>query len=100
MTATTAAPARNSTRAIQAADARHHLHPFTDHAGLAAKGARVIARAEGRTLALYREMQRRNGRKGVEKQQAGTQAMTERLKREAAQKRSATLNEERRAVWL
>lgn len=60
----------------------------------------TVARAEGRTLALYREMQRRNGKKGAEKRQAGTQAMTERLKREAAQKRSATLNEERRAVWL
>ena len=40
-------PIRNSTAALQAADARHHLHPFTDHAGLAAKGARVITRAEG-----------------------------------------------------
>ena len=28
-------------------DARHHLHPFTDQAALAAKGVRVIARAEG-----------------------------------------------------
>ncbi|PWR22461.1 aspartate aminotransferase family protein [Zavarzinia aquatilis] len=43
----TATPVRNSTKALQAADARHHLHPFTDHAGLAAKGARVITRAEG-----------------------------------------------------
>ena len=38
---------RNTTAALQADDARHHLHPFTDHAGLAAKGARVIASAEG-----------------------------------------------------
>src|SRR5690606_23013482 len=28
-------------------DARHHLHPFTDHAALAAKGVRIITRAEG-----------------------------------------------------
>lgn len=28
-------------------DARHHIHPFTDAAGLAAKGVRVITRAEG-----------------------------------------------------
>jgi putrescine---pyruvate transaminase len=35
------------TKAWQAADARHHIHPFTDAAALAAKGARVIVRAEG-----------------------------------------------------
>lgn len=57
----------------------------------------VIARAEGRTLALYREMQRRNGRKGVEKQQAGTQAMTEQLRREVAE-RQRKLNDERIGV--
>ena len=28
-------------------DARHHLHPFTDHAELAARGSRIITRAEG-----------------------------------------------------
>ena len=28
-------------------DARHHLHPFTDQAALAAKGVRVIKKAEG-----------------------------------------------------
>ena len=28
-------------------DARHHLHPFTDHAELAARGTRIITRAEG-----------------------------------------------------
>jgi putrescine aminotransferase len=38
--------ARN-TRDWQQADARHFLHPFTDHKSLAAKGARVITRAEG-----------------------------------------------------
>jgi putrescine---pyruvate transaminase len=35
------------TKVWQAADARHHVHPFTDVAALAAKGARVIVRAEG-----------------------------------------------------
>jgi len=43
----TVQPLRNSTKAWQASDARHHLHPFTDHAGLAAKGARVITKASG-----------------------------------------------------
>jgi putrescine aminotransferase len=28
-------------------DARHHLHPFTDHAELATRGSRIITRAEG-----------------------------------------------------
>jgi putrescine---pyruvate transaminase len=28
-------------------DARHHLHPFTDHAELAARGPRIITRGEG-----------------------------------------------------
>ncbi len=42
-----AAPNRLTTAEIQAKDAAHHWHPFTDTAGLAAKGARVIARAEG-----------------------------------------------------
>ncbi|MBC7157130.1 MAG: aminotransferase class III-fold pyridoxal phosphate-dependent enzyme [Rhodobacteraceae bacterium] len=32
---------------LQALDAAHHLHPFTDHAELARVGARVITRAEG-----------------------------------------------------
>jgi putrescine aminotransferase len=36
-----------TTAEIQAADAAHHWHPFTDTADLAAKGARVIASAEG-----------------------------------------------------
>lgn len=37
----------SGTKAWQAADARHHIHPFTDAAALAAKGARVIVRADG-----------------------------------------------------
>lgn len=32
---------------LQALDAAHHLHPFTDAAALARKGARVIVRGEG-----------------------------------------------------
>ena len=40
-------PARGrSTREWQAADAAHFLHPFTDFKSLAAKGTRVIERAE------------------------------------------------------
>jgi putrescine aminotransferase len=35
-----------STPAWQAADAAHYLHPFTDFKALAAKGSRVIARAD------------------------------------------------------
>ncbi|MDH3661704.1 MAG: aspartate aminotransferase family protein [Alphaproteobacteria bacterium] len=31
----------------QALDRDHHLHPFTDHKALSAKGARVITRADG-----------------------------------------------------
>ncbi len=41
-----AAPS-NQTKRWQEIDARHHLHPFTTHADLAQKGARVITRAEG-----------------------------------------------------
>ena len=37
----------DATRRWQALDARHHLHPFTTHHELAAKGARIITRAEG-----------------------------------------------------
>jgi len=37
----------NQTKRWQEMDARHHLHPFTTHADLAGKGARVITRAEG-----------------------------------------------------
>ena len=35
------------TAELQALDARHHMHPFTHGAELAAKGARIITRAEG-----------------------------------------------------
>ena len=36
-----------STEEYQAMDGAHHWHPFTDTADLAAKGARVITRANG-----------------------------------------------------
>ena len=36
-----------STTQLRADDARHHLHPFTDHAALAKKGVRVITKGEG-----------------------------------------------------
>ncbi|WP_306120523.1 MULTISPECIES: aspartate aminotransferase family protein [unclassified Roseitalea] len=32
---------------MQAMDAAHHLHPFTDHADLRAAGSRIITRADG-----------------------------------------------------
>lgn len=35
------------TAAWQSLDAAHYLHPFTDHKSLAARGTRVITRAEG-----------------------------------------------------
>jgi putrescine aminotransferase len=35
------------TKELQALDAAHHIHPFTDGAGLAAQGARVITKANG-----------------------------------------------------
>jgi len=35
------------TAELQALDAAHHMHPFTHAAGLAAKGARIITRADG-----------------------------------------------------
>ena len=35
------------TSQLQALDASHHLHPFTDTADINAKGARIITRAEG-----------------------------------------------------
>ncbi|SLN16388.1 aspartate aminotransferase family protein [Oceanibacterium hippocampi] len=38
---------RPTTAELRALDAAHHLHPFTDHAALGAKGVRVIDRAEG-----------------------------------------------------
>ena len=37
----------DQTRRWRDLDARHHLHPFTTHHELAAKGARIIIRAEG-----------------------------------------------------
>ena len=40
-------PSASDTRELQRRDARHHLHPFTDAAALAAKGARVIVAGEG-----------------------------------------------------
>jgi len=51
MTATapsaTAPSANCDTKAIQAQDSAHFMHPFTDHGDLATRGARVITRAEG-----------------------------------------------------
>ena len=35
------------TNDIQAIDSAHYLHPFTDHKSLAAKGARIITKADG-----------------------------------------------------
>ena len=35
------------TKNIQVLDSAHYLHPFTDHKSLAAKGARIITKAEG-----------------------------------------------------
>jgi putrescine aminotransferase len=34
------------TKEIQAIDSAHYMHPFTDHKGLAAKGARIITKAD------------------------------------------------------
>ena len=36
-----------STREWQRLDSAHYLHPFTDFKALAAKGARIVTRAEG-----------------------------------------------------
>jgi len=36
-----------ATADMQAADAAHHLHPFTDTAALNQKGARIITSAKG-----------------------------------------------------
>ena len=38
---------QNSTGDWQSRDQRHYLHPFTDYKELAAKGSRIITRAEG-----------------------------------------------------
>ncbi|MCR9257387.1 MAG: aspartate aminotransferase family protein [Alphaproteobacteria bacterium] len=35
---------------FQARDAAHHLHPFTDYAGLAEEGTRIVTRAEGSVI--------------------------------------------------
>ena len=44
----TSQPARNTTTWWREADDRHHLHPFTDHQGLADEGgSRVITKADG-----------------------------------------------------
>ena len=37
----------NTTAHWQAIDGRHHLHPFSEHSALAAKGARVIVKGKG-----------------------------------------------------
>ncbi|MFZ5609822.1 MAG: aminotransferase [Pseudomonadota bacterium] len=44
---TAALPLSNRTRAWQAADSRYHLHPFTTHKELRAKGPRVITHGDG-----------------------------------------------------
>ena len=36
-----------STNEMQAIDARHHVHPFSDMRGINAKGSRIIVRSEG-----------------------------------------------------
>lgn len=41
------APETFDTKALQQLDAAHYLHPFTDHAALREKGARVIVRGDG-----------------------------------------------------
>lgn len=38
---------KNNLKELQALDAKHHLHPFTDAGALNAKGTRIIERAEG-----------------------------------------------------
>jgi putrescine---pyruvate transaminase len=38
---------QHDTKAIQALDSAHYLHPFTDHGDLATRGARVMTHAEG-----------------------------------------------------
>ena len=37
---------QHDTKAIQAADSAHFIHPFTDHGDLATRGSRVITRAD------------------------------------------------------
>jgi len=40
-------PGKLSTQALQTLDSAHFIHPFTDHADLATRGARIITRGEG-----------------------------------------------------
>ena len=47
MSATSVITNHMPTSELQALDAAHHMHPFTQGSGLAAKGARVITRANG-----------------------------------------------------
>ncbi len=47
MNTTTDRAPKRSTQDLQAADSAHFLHPFTDFKSLAAKGSRIIERAEG-----------------------------------------------------
>ena len=44
---TTPTPTKEQTAIWQQLDRNHHLHPFANHAELAAKGVRVITKAEG-----------------------------------------------------
>jgi putrescine---pyruvate transaminase len=37
---------KTDTKAVQALDSAHYMHPFTDHGGLATRGARVITHAD------------------------------------------------------
>jgi len=36
-----------NTTEIQRIDSAHYMHPFTDHKGLAEKGARIMTKADG-----------------------------------------------------
>jgi len=41
------APGKLTTKQLQTLDSAHFIHPFTDHADLAARGARIITRGDG-----------------------------------------------------
>jgi len=41
------APDKLTTKQLQTLDSAHFIHPFTDHADLATRGARIITRGEG-----------------------------------------------------
>jgi len=56
---------KNDTAAWQELDRRHFLHPFTDFKALAAKGTRVIVRAEGVYLYDSRGVQILDGMAGL-----------------------------------